>query len=374
MGQYRDLMQRDLQIRGFSVNTQLAYLGCVKSFVAHFRRPPDQLGLAEINAYQQYLTQERRISWSYFNQVVCALRFFYRVTLRKDWNIEHIPYLRGGRRLPQVLSREEVRSVLEAARNIKHRAILSATRPGRMRSGAQLGEQLRGGLAGFAAHRARADLARQLAGLVAPAPVDEDDEAAQPQVLGVARIAGGGGRAPVEVEGAVGLLLRHLLGRQHDRLDLGRQSRQRRLDVACRVARRVGPLREPGRRGALQLGRRLRGPPGAVPRLAAGGDRLDAVGAPPRLGGAAGRRGDLTTGVPRVRAKPHADVDAEQQDGDAADAREQPGTAVRGAASGRRRPLPCGPVVRHHLSTGWKLMKIAFSALSSRTAEFMETG
>ena len=76
MGEFRDRMERDLQIRGFSRITQQCYLGRMKAFVGYFMRPPDQLGLEEIHQYQLHLTRERQVSWSVFNQSVAALRFF----------------------------------------------------------------------------------------------------------------------------------------------------------------------------------------------------------------------------------------------------------------------------------------------------------
>ena len=70
MGQYRDRMERDLQIRGFSPSTQECYLGRMKTFVRYFMRPPDQLTLEDIHTYQLHLTRERKVSWAVFNQAV----------------------------------------------------------------------------------------------------------------------------------------------------------------------------------------------------------------------------------------------------------------------------------------------------------------
>ena len=124
MGKFRELMERDMEIRGFSPHTKQCYLGRLKDFVRHFMRPPDQLTIEDIHRYQLHLTRDRKVSWSVFNQVVAALRFFYGVTLQKDWDIKRIPYQRTGRKLPLVLSPEEVSGVLEALTNLKHRALL----------------------------------------------------------------------------------------------------------------------------------------------------------------------------------------------------------------------------------------------------------
>ena len=124
MGKLRERMERDLEIRGFSPNSRKAYLYQIKALARHFGRSPDQLSPKDIQRYQLYLTRERKVAWSTYNQAVSALRFFYGVTLGRDWAIKEIPYQKGGRRLPVVLSQEEISRVFDAVTNVKHRAIL----------------------------------------------------------------------------------------------------------------------------------------------------------------------------------------------------------------------------------------------------------
>ncbi len=124
MGKLHDKMQKDMDIRGLSPKTQSVYLGCMKGFVRFHRKSPDQLDLNDIYQYQVYLVQQKNASWSFFNQCVCAIRFFYKTTLNKDWDVKHIPFQKKGRKLPVVLSKEEVRSVLNVVSNLKHNAIL----------------------------------------------------------------------------------------------------------------------------------------------------------------------------------------------------------------------------------------------------------
>jgi len=114
MGRFRDLMERDLQIRGFSLHTQQCYLGRMRDFVGYCKRPPDQLGIEHVHQYQLHLTKERKVS----------LRFFYGVTLHKNWDVQRIPYQKTGRKLPVVLSQGEVKALLETVTNLKHRALL----------------------------------------------------------------------------------------------------------------------------------------------------------------------------------------------------------------------------------------------------------
>lgn len=124
MGKLRDTMQKDMDIRGLSPRTQRTYLGCMKGFVKFYMKSPDQLDLNDIYKYQVYLVQQKKASWSFFNQSVCALRFFYKTTLNKDWDVKHIPFQKKGKKLPVVLSKEEVQSILHGVSNLKHKAIL----------------------------------------------------------------------------------------------------------------------------------------------------------------------------------------------------------------------------------------------------------
>jgi site-specific recombinase XerD len=126
-------MERDLQIRGFSRSTQQCYLARMKAMVRFFMRPPDELTLEDIHAYQLHLTRDRKVCWAAFNQTVCAIRFFYGVTLNRDWDIQRIPYQKTGRKLPVVLSCEEVSELFQVVTNLKHRAILMAAYAGGLR-------------------------------------------------------------------------------------------------------------------------------------------------------------------------------------------------------------------------------------------------
>jgi len=127
MGKFHDLMDRELRIRGFAESTRISYLERMRSLVRHFGKPPDQLGPEEVKQYLLFLATNRRLKWSTFNLYVCAFRFFYRQVLRIPWDVRvEIPYQRTGKRLPVVLSGEEVVKLLDAANTLKHRAILMA--------------------------------------------------------------------------------------------------------------------------------------------------------------------------------------------------------------------------------------------------------
>src|ERR1700677_3722393 len=114
-------MLEDLQIRHYSPTTIRLYLYAVRAFAKHFGKPPDQLGAEHIRRYQLFLTKEKKVSPSTYIQMVCALRFLYTHTLQRKVPIERIPFPRRERKLPLILSREEVRALLEAPRNLRHR-------------------------------------------------------------------------------------------------------------------------------------------------------------------------------------------------------------------------------------------------------------
>lgn len=120
----RQRMLEDLQIRNYAASTVRAYVLRVAEFAKHFGKSPDQLGAAHIREYQLFLTQ-KRVSQSAYIQTVCGLRFLYTYTLNRQVSIEHIPLPRYEKKLPIILSREEVKALLEAPKNLGHRAILA---------------------------------------------------------------------------------------------------------------------------------------------------------------------------------------------------------------------------------------------------------
>src|SRR5215471_18755398 len=90
----RQRMLEDMQLRNFSAHTMRAYLHCVADFARHFRTSPEHLGPEHVRTYQLFLVQDKQRSWTTVVQTVCALRFFYRVTLGRPVMLEYIPYPR----------------------------------------------------------------------------------------------------------------------------------------------------------------------------------------------------------------------------------------------------------------------------------------
>jgi integrase/recombinase XerD len=118
-------MLEDLQIRHYSPTTIRLYLYAVRAFAKHFGKPPDQLGAEHIRRYQLFLTKEKKVSTSTYVMMICGLRFFYTHTLHRKVAIARIPFPRRERKLPVILSRYEVKALLEAPGDLRQRVMLA---------------------------------------------------------------------------------------------------------------------------------------------------------------------------------------------------------------------------------------------------------
>jgi site-specific recombinase XerD len=113
-------MLDDMRIRNFSPHTMDGYIRYVAQFAQHFRKSPDLLELEHVREYQLFLLEKKRVAWSTFKVAVCALNFFYKVTLRREWNRDRIPYAKKQKELPVILSVEEIAAFFAAIENRKH--------------------------------------------------------------------------------------------------------------------------------------------------------------------------------------------------------------------------------------------------------------
>jgi len=120
----RKMMLEELQRRNYSEITTRKYLQYVTAFARHFGKPPDQLGPNELRSYQAYLLQERKVTPGTAVNCVAALRFFFIKTLKRNQFREFLPYPKDRRRLPTVLSREEVSALINAAGTLFRRTLL----------------------------------------------------------------------------------------------------------------------------------------------------------------------------------------------------------------------------------------------------------
>lgn len=126
MGAIRDRMLAELELRGMSVATKKSYLTCCRVFVAYFMKSPEQLGAEDIKEFLLHLKRHRNAGPSCVGVYVAAIRFLYRAVLRNRDVVEDLPRPRVPKKLPEVPSREEVKTMLTAVRSLKYRTILIA--------------------------------------------------------------------------------------------------------------------------------------------------------------------------------------------------------------------------------------------------------
>ncbi|MBK6370617.1 MAG: tyrosine-type recombinase/integrase [Flavobacteriales bacterium] len=120
-----DAMRRKLEIARYSTNTINTYLSATKQLFQHFpTQRPDEIRTEDIEAYQHHLASTRKVSNSYLNQVVNAVRYYYKDVLGEPQRVKFIERPRGERKLPKVLSEEKVAAILKAVDNTKHKCIL----------------------------------------------------------------------------------------------------------------------------------------------------------------------------------------------------------------------------------------------------------
>jgi integrase/recombinase XerD len=121
----RQRMLEELQRRNYSPATTRGYILAVKQFAAYFGKSPDRLGAEELRRFQLYLLNERKLAPGTVEMRMSALRFLYKKTLkRRDLAFDDLVFPKTPKKLPVVLSPEEVTRLIEAAPNLMHRTIL----------------------------------------------------------------------------------------------------------------------------------------------------------------------------------------------------------------------------------------------------------
>ena len=124
MTHLRQLMLDELERRNYSPNTIRSYLHAVEEFARHFGRSPEQLGPDHVRQYQVHLFRDRKLSARTIAGQTAALRFLFVKTLRRPYLPDALPFPKQSRRLPTVLSREEVARLIDASGNLMHRAMV----------------------------------------------------------------------------------------------------------------------------------------------------------------------------------------------------------------------------------------------------------
>jgi integrase/recombinase XerD len=122
--QLRKAMVEELQRRNLSPITARIYLRAVEEFARYYTKSPDQLGPEHIREYQAHLFSERKLGAIAVTQQLSALRFLFLRTLKRPWVLEDMASPKRPVRLPEILSREEVKRLIECAASPLHRVWL----------------------------------------------------------------------------------------------------------------------------------------------------------------------------------------------------------------------------------------------------------
>ena len=129
----RQRMIEDMELEKKPHSTQRAYIRNVGALAKFYETSPDQLSREQIRDYLVYLVQEKKCAGSTYRQALSSIRYFYRTTLGKDWLVPGIQHTRVEKKLPVVMSVEEVDRFFAALHSLKYRAVLMTAYAGGLR-------------------------------------------------------------------------------------------------------------------------------------------------------------------------------------------------------------------------------------------------
>jgi len=121
----RERMIQDMQLRQFSTRTQDSYVRSVEGLTRYYMRSPDQLGEEDLRRYFVHLTCERKLARPTVTIALSGIKFFYEKTLKRDWSLTGVPTPKREKKVPVVLTREQVKVILARVRTVRHRACLT---------------------------------------------------------------------------------------------------------------------------------------------------------------------------------------------------------------------------------------------------------
>ena len=121
----RERMIQDMQLRQFSPRTQDSYVRSVEGLTRYYMRSPDQLNEEDLRQYFVHLTCERKLARPTVTIALSGIKFFYEKTLKRDWSLTGVPTPKREKKLPVVLTREQVKAILARVRTVRHRACLT---------------------------------------------------------------------------------------------------------------------------------------------------------------------------------------------------------------------------------------------------------
>jgi site-specific recombinase XerD len=118
-------MIEDMQLHGLAPRTQEAYVRAVRDLAAYYNKSPDQISEEEIRRYFLYLKDERQLSRSSCTIALCGIKFLYKYTLRRRWQVFDLIRPKKEKKQPVILSREEVKCILGCVHTEPYRVCLS---------------------------------------------------------------------------------------------------------------------------------------------------------------------------------------------------------------------------------------------------------
>lgn len=123
----RQRMDDAMVLRGFALRTRQTYLTCVAALARHFQQSPDRIDCAQTQAYLLHLINDRRLAYATVNQAACAFRFFHAKVLGRPERVFEIPMAKVPKRLPAILSRDEIVRLFDATPDLRGRTVLMTT-------------------------------------------------------------------------------------------------------------------------------------------------------------------------------------------------------------------------------------------------------
>ena len=122
----RKRMIEDLQLKGYGERTQQMYVRAVRQLSEHYHKSPDRITEEELRDYFLYTKNVKKWSRSTSTIAICGIKFFFENTIKRDWTSLALVRAIREKKLPAILSREEVHSILKKVRLLRYRVCLSA--------------------------------------------------------------------------------------------------------------------------------------------------------------------------------------------------------------------------------------------------------
>ena len=133
MSPLRKRFLEDMQLHGYSPKTQSCYVGAVRGLARHYGKSPDLLTEEQLRQYFLHLTLEKKVARATATIALCAIKFFFQHTLQRNWTCFKILRPPKSKKLPVVLSREEVQNILGCVQTPIYRVCLTTIYAGALR-------------------------------------------------------------------------------------------------------------------------------------------------------------------------------------------------------------------------------------------------